>query len=118
MDTNNNAIKHDIGILGKFITIYCEGKHADKPKTEVRGNGKVAMYVDPLNLMVCEDCKKLLLYAASKRIICPYDPKPACKDCTSHCYAEPNRTKIRQVMRYSGMRMIMKGSIAYIKKFL
>lgn len=118
MVTNNNAIKHDISILGKFITIYCDGKHADKPKSKVMGNGKVAMYVDSLNLTLCDDCRKLLLYAASKRIICPYNPKPACKDCTTHCYAEPNRSKIREVMRYSGMRMILKGSIGYIKKFL
>lgn len=114
---NINSIEHDIGILGKFIKIYCDGKHYAQ-KSRVTGNGKIARYIDPLDLTLCDDCKKLLLYAASKRMICPYDPKPACKDCTTHCYAEPNRSKIREVMRYSGMRMILKGSISYIKKFL
>ncbi|MEW6527803.1 MAG: nitrous oxide-stimulated promoter family protein [Spirochaetota bacterium] len=117
MTTNHKAIAHDIGVLGKFIQIYCNGKHNTR-KSKVKGNGKIAQYIDGLNVELCDDCKKLLLYAASKRIICPYDPKPACKDCTTHCYAEPNRSKIRQVMRYSGMRMILKGSISYIKKFL
>ncbi|MEJ5362730.1 MAG: nitrous oxide-stimulated promoter family protein [Spirochaetota bacterium] len=117
MDTNNKAIEHDIAVLGKFIQIYCNGKHTAQ-KSKAKGNGKIAQYIDPLNVVLCDDCKKLLLYAASKRIICPYDPKPACKDCTTHCYAEPNRSKIREVMRYSGMRMIFKGSIWYIKKFL
>jgi hypothetical protein len=117
MQKENDAICHDIGVLGKFIKIYCNGKH-DAPKSKVTGTGKLAMYIDPLGVSLCDDCKKLLLYAASKRMICPYDPKPACKDCTTHCYAEPNRSKIRQVMRYSGMRMIFKGSISYIKKFL
>ncbi|MGB4268513.1 MAG: nitrous oxide-stimulated promoter family protein [Spirochaetota bacterium] len=116
MATNHKAIEHDIGILGKFIQIYCNGKHNVR-KSKVKGYGKIAQYIDPLNVELCDDCKKLLLYAASKRIICPYDPKPACKDCTTHCYAEPNRSKIREVMRYSGMRMIFKGSISYIKKF-
>jgi len=117
MTEYEKAIKNDIWVLGKFIQIYCDGKHYVQ-KSKVTGNGKVAQYVDPLNLILCYDCKKLLLYAASKRIICPYNPKPACKDCTTHCYAEPNRSKIREVMRYSGMRMILKGSIGYIKKFL
>ncbi len=118
MENNDNAIIHDIGILGKFIHIYCSGKHQGMSKSRVKGNGKVAQYVNSLDIELCDDCKKLLLYAASKRIICPYHPKPACKDCATHCYAEPNRSKIRQVMRYSGMRMIFKGSISYIKKFL
>jgi len=117
MNEHYKAIEHDIGVLGKFIQIYCDGKHHVQ-KSKVTGSGKVAQYVDPLNLTLCDDCKKLLLYAASKRIICPYNPKPACKDCTTHCYAEPNRSKIREVMRYSGMRMILRGSIWYIKKFL
>ena len=119
MDVNNqNAIKHDIGVLGKFIDIYCHGKHRTKAKSLVHGHGKVALYVNPLEVRLCDECTKLLLYAASKRMICPYNPKPSCKDCTTHCYAEPKRSTIREVMRYSGIRMIFKGSISYIKKFL
>ncbi len=118
MKKNSNDVAHDIRILGKFISIYCEGKHPDATKSVVKGSGKIALYVDPLEVTVCNECKKLLLYAASKRILCPYNPKPACKDCTTHCYGEPYRSKIREVMRYSGIRMILKGSISYIKKFL
>ncbi|MCX8125266.1 MAG: nitrous oxide-stimulated promoter family protein [Spirochaetes bacterium] len=117
MVSGDNSIKHDVVVLGKFIQIYCNGKH-NAPRTKVVATGKIGRYVNGLNLELCDECKKLLLYAASKRIICPYDPKPACKDCTTHCYAEPNRSMIREVMRYSGMRMIFKGSVSYIKKFL
>lgn len=118
MKKNHDKIAHDIGVLGKFIAIYCGGKHSDRQKYSVSATGKISQYVDPLNVILCQECKKLLLYAASKRILCPYNPKPACKDCTTHCYAEPYRNTIRQVMRYSGMRMIFRGSISYIKKFL
>ncbi|MGQ9842829.1 MAG: nitrous oxide-stimulated promoter family protein [Spirochaetota bacterium] len=114
----HKAVEHDIGVLGKFIQIYCNGKHSNVQKQKVMGGGKLANYVDGLEVMLCDDCKKLLLYAASKRMICPYNPKPACKDCTTHCYSEPYRNIIRQVMRYAGMRMIFRGSISYIKKFL
>lgn len=113
-----DAIKHDINVLGKFISIYCTGKHYDREKKPFHSSGKIASYMNTLHVIVCDDCKKLLRYAASKRIICPYTPKPACKDCAAHCYAEPNRNKIREIMRYSGIRQILKGGMSNIKKFL
>jgi hypothetical protein len=113
-----NAISKDVAVLGNFISIYCKGKHRDRITSLVNAPGKLGVHVNSLSLELCDECKALLLYAASKRLICPYDPKPACKDCATHCYAEPHRSRIREVMRYSGMRMILRGSISYIKKFL
>lgn len=113
----NEGIEKDIILLGKFVSLYCAGKHQEKAKREVQGAGKLVRYINPLGVRMCNDCAKLLLYAASKRLICPYDPKPACKDCETHCYAEPHRSEIRKVMRYSGMRMILWGSVSYIRKF-
>lgn len=114
---DEQLIARDVAVLGKFISIYCLGKHAAREKRKVSGGGKLAGYINALEVELCDECSKLLLYAASKRIICPYDPKPACKECETHCYAEPNRSRIREVMRYAGMRMILHGSVSYIKKF-
>ncbi len=112
------AIQKDIGVLGTFIAMYCAGKHPARGRSVVRGVGKLSDYINPRGVELCDECAKLFLYAASKRLICPYNPKPACKDCQTHCYGEPHRSKIREIMRYSGMRMILRGSISYIRKFL
>lgn len=109
--------KRDIAILGKFVALYCQGRHAKKQKAIVIGHGKIERCIAPLSLRLCDECAKLFLYAASKRFICPYHPKPACKDCEAHCYGETHRNKIREIMRYSGMRMILRGKVSYIKKF-
>lgn len=112
-----DVIQKDISVLGKFISLYCAGKHAGTAKKSVSATGKLAEYIHPLGVRMCDGCAKLFLYAASKRLICPYDPKPACKDCETHCYTEPHRGKIREIMRYSGIRMILRGRVSYIRKF-
>ncbi len=112
-----DLIGRDIAVLGRFIALYCRGRHSKKQKAVVRGKGKIEQYIAPLSISLCDECTKLLLYAASKRLLCPYNPKPACKDCETHCYGEPHRSRIRTIMRYSGVRMILRGSVTYIKKF-
>ena len=108
----------DIEVLAEFINIYCGDYHNDREKEEVRAGGEVGQYVNPLKVRLCDDCKKLLLHAASKRIVCPYHPKPACKKCPTHCYAPGYREKIREVMRYSGKRLIKKGRLDLVWKYI
>jgi hypothetical protein len=43
------------------------------------------------------------------------DKKPACKNCTIHCYKPEMREKIRAIMRWAGPRMIIYNPIAAIK---
>ncbi len=50
--------------------------------------------------------------------MCPLDPKPTCKNCKIHCYAPENRAKIREVMRFSGMHMIIRGRVDMIFHYL
>jgi hypothetical protein len=80
-------------ILTQFIRIYCHGKH----KT--------------LKDKLCADCQDLLNYAIKRLENCPQVPKPACKNCEIHCYKTVYREKIRQVMRYSGKRLILRGRL-------
>ena len=58
---------------------------------------------------ICEDCKALGSYADGKISRCPFhEAKPVCTDCTIHCYQTGMRDQIRNVMRYSGPRMILR----------
>lgn len=65
----------------------------------------------------CESCKELEEYALKRLDRCPFGVgKPACKDCTVHCYKPLMREAIRKVMRYAGPRMLWhypRLSIAY-----
>lgn len=50
----------------------------------------------------------LKAYVAERLGKCPYqEDKPTCKNCTIHCYEPHMRNKIREVMRYSGPRMLL-----------
>ena len=56
---------------------------------------------------LCPDCRALLDYARDRLDHCPFgDAKPVCARCRIHCYRPEQRGQIRQVMRYSGPRMI------------
>jgi len=112
-----DTIGKDIETLARFITIYCEQKHRDQEKDAIAASGKVGAYINHLDLHLCDECRKLLLHAASKRIICPYNPKPSCKKCKTHCYAQGYRERIREVMRFSGTFLIKRGKLGLIRKY-
>jgi hypothetical protein len=56
---------------------------------------------------LCSDCKKILDYAMRRLDICPFqERKTTCANCRVHCYNPSMKEKIRQIMRYSGPKMI------------
>ena len=56
---------------------------------------------------LCEDCSQLLEYAHARLDRCRFgNDKTKCHKCPVHCYKPQMRDKIRQVMRFSGPRMI------------
>jgi len=56
---------------------------------------------------LCDECSKLLDYARKRLQNCPFkEDKPTCAHCTIHCYKHDMRQKIREIMRFSGPRMI------------
>lgn len=75
----------ELETLEAMLRIYCRDTH---------GGGDI-----------CDGCRELLLYAAGRLAKCPYSPKPACKNCSTHCFSAENRERIRAVMRHSGPRM-------------
>lgn len=93
MDKLEKKLENDLKVLRTFIGAYCNGKHATP-----RGS-------------LCADCAGFLAYAESKRRKCPLNPKPACKHCPIHCYSKERRALIREVMAYSGRRLMMRGRL-------
>lgn len=75
-------------IISKMINVYCRKKH------HTRGS-------------LCPECAKLEAYAWQRSDKCPFmETKTFCSNCKVHCYKQDMREKIREVMRFSGPRML------------
>ncbi len=109
----------DIRVLANFVYIYCRENH----RAEVRDtfpikDDRLRRVLGDKDLVLCRDCAKLLNHGIAKLLLCPYDPKPMCKKCETHCYAPGYRERIREVMKFSGIYLIKHGRIDLILHYL
>ena len=75
-------------VVSEMITLYCRKKHKNKSG-------------------LCPECAALLESATLRSDKCPFmETKTFCSNCKVHCYKKDMREKIREVMRFSGPRMI------------
>ncbi len=109
--------KKDIRVLVKFIEIYCRCNHIQSSKEPFTAQGKLAAVLDGARVDLCDECSRLLMHGATKRLLCPFDPKPRCKKCPEHCFANAYRRQIREVMRFSGAYLIRHGRFDMIYKY-
>jgi hypothetical protein len=107
-------IRKDLKTLALFIKIYCANQHTVLPKSPVSLRTHDVAAIAGREVCLCPACAKLLAHAFVKRTHCPMDPKPACKHCPNHCYHPTYRQQIRQVMRYSGRKMLLGGRLDYL----
>jgi len=57
----------------------------------------------------CPECKELCDYALTRLDKCPFgEKKPVCNKCKVHCYASDKREKVKEIMRFSGRKMLIK----------
>lgn len=62
----------------------------------------------PTDSRLCDDCQQLYRYSLQRVDKCPHqEDKPPCARCPIHCYTPTMRARIRQVMRFSGPRMLI-----------
>ena len=81
-------IERDIQTVSLMIRMYCRKKEGNKE--------------------LCNDSKILEQYAQLRLESCKYgNLNTSCKKCTTHCYRKDMREKIREVMRFSGPRMLL-----------
>jgi hypothetical protein len=60
----------------------------------------------------CPDCAGFLAYAECRLAKCPYgQEKPTCSNCPIHCYKKAPREFAKEVMRYSGPRMMTRHPV-------
>ncbi len=85
-------------LIPVMIKMYCHGKHKTKGKE------------------ICSSCKELEEYALYRLEKCPFKiNKKFCSFCKIHCYKPDMRDKIKDVMKYSGPRMIFTHPIFAVK---
>ncbi|MCG3136961.1 MAG: hypothetical protein HJJLKODD_00802 [Phycisphaerae bacterium] len=108
--------RQDLKLLIHFIQIYCAEQHGCEAREAVMLRGFDLAQLYGAEPVLCRECQLLLAHAISKRRSCPYDPKPACKHCPTHCYQPNYRQRIREVMRYSGRRLVLSGRLDYLWK--
>ncbi len=76
-----------------MIRLYCRDHH---------GGGR----------SLCPGCAELLDYAFRRLDRCPFqEGKTTCAKCPVHCYKPSMREKVREVMRYSGPRMLWRHPV-------
>ena len=114
----DKTLDRDLRLLADFIDIYCSHKHADVPRAPVDIKTHDVAALVGKEVCLCDECKKLLTHAFVKRSTCPFNPKPACKHCTEHCYHPTYREQIKEVMKYSGKKLVLSGRIDYLFKLL
>jgi hypothetical protein len=112
------TLDRDIKVLTSFIGLFCRERHPEREKKPVELPGLRAPLTKRPPPDLCSDCGKLLAHAIVKRTYCELDPKPACKKCPRHCYAPKYRAQIREIMRYSGRRMVLRGRLDYLLHLL
>ena len=86
------------------------------PTTQISAN-RLSSHLSPLTVTpLCPQCQTLLDYALQRLERCRFgEDKPSCTRCPVHCYKPALREQIRQVMRYSGPRMLLHNPIMAIR---
>ncbi|GEM_PF-74194 len=112
VQNESKKLAKDLRTLTIFVSIYCHAHHTLRAPFVLKGFDIKSLAGKDLQL--CPECSKLLTHALVKRSHCPMDPKPACKHCPNHCYHPNYRTQIREVMRFSGKRLLLSGRLDYL----
>lgn len=84
-------------MISLMIRLYCHSKHKTRHA-------------------LCCDCAALEEYARLRSDKCPFmETKTFCSNCKVHCYKPDMKEKIRQVMRFSGPRMLLYHPVAAVR---
>lgn len=83
--------------VSEMIALYCRKQHKSK-------------------MGLCPECAALKEYACLRSDKCPFmETKTFCSNCKVHCYKPQMREEIRNVMRFSGPRMLFTHPIMAVR---
>ncbi len=84
--------------IDAMIVLYCRGHH---------GGTAAAL---------CPGCHELAVYAGVRLDRCVFRlEKPTCVNCPVHCYTADMRERVKEVMRWSGPRMMWRHPILAVR---
>lgn len=90
-----------------MVGLYCRANHGSRRGCSGKGAGAGSL---------CPECAELDAYAASRSERCLFgEGKTFCSNCKVHCYKPDMRERIREVMRFSGPRMIFRHPVMAIR---
>lgn len=93
-----NRIDKEKEIITLMIKLYCKKKHGSS-------NGEL-----------CNECRELEEYAYKRLTYCKFgNEKSSCKKCPIHCYKKDMKEKVKEVMRFSGPRILIYNPKEYIR---
>jgi len=82
-------LERELKTITAMVQIYCRDHHL------------------PSQEDICADCSEFLQYAEKRLSRCPFQArKPTCGKCPIHCYQKQMQDRARQIMRYSGPKML------------
>lgn len=94
-----NRLEKEKVIFEKMILIYCKNNHKENHP--------------------CSQCIDIINYGKNKINNCPFDnSKPFCSKCSIHCYEKNVQKKVKEIMRYSGPRIIFYHPITSLKHLI
>jgi len=100
MSIFTNRIEREARTVEVMIGLYCKNHHG-------------------LAVKDCPSCAELQNYALDRLHHCPFhEGKTSCKNCPIHCYKPGIKDEIKQVMRYSGPRMMFRHPVLTVFHFI
>lgn len=94
-----NRIEEEKKVVAQMIELYCRKKEGEAS--------------------LCPACSELLNYAMARLEHCRFgDKKPTCRKCPVHCYRPDMRMRIKEIMKWSGPRMILYHPVSAIRHLL
>lgn len=97
MDSTQSKREREKQIVSEMICLYCRKRHGTRAG-------------------LCPECAELDAYARTRSDRCPFmETKTFCSNCKVHCYKPEMREKIREVMRFSGPRMLFHHPVMAVR---
>ncbi|MHC4402752.1 MAG: nitrous oxide-stimulated promoter family protein [Planctomycetota bacterium] len=100
MSTDPPKISREKRTIRAMVRIYCRAHHGTSGE-------------------LCSECGELVDYAFCRLDRCPFGAeKSTCAKCPIHCYKPAMRSRVKEVMRYAGPRMLLRHPILAIRHWL
>lgn len=101
VNKRTSRIDREKRTISALISLYCKSHHAK------------------IGHSLCEQCQDIHNYAVQRLKKCPFiENKPTCANCLVHCYNQDMQKKVKQIMRYSGPRLLLVHPILAIRHLL